>query len=187
MVALPEPERSVLVTILYQGTKSFWRQKRSVTFVIIEHKVIGSVTPMAPIIEVVAFAHFQELLNKVFQAPSLLLCSEKLYGKLRLADLQIGGLTVAPGTTYAMSLIHKYIYGRIVISSKPLKEDESFAVEVLPLSSDELNTEEYDVLHTWPKIIGQLPHIDHVKFEIREPYDFSIPVEVDKRSEVNVC
>ena len=162
-------KQSVRVSLLFQGTKVFRLQKRCVTFIIIEHKVIGSPCPITPIIEVAAYSHSDENISRISESPRLFLSSQKVFRKLDASDLQIGGLIVTEGTDFAANLIAEYIYGRVVISSKPLLsgQEDSIRIEIMPLDS-EINCIDdsfgpYDILHDGIRILGQLPPINNIK------------------------
>ena len=147
----------------------FRLQKRCVSFIIIEHKVIGSSCSISPIIEVAAYSHPDEDISRVSESPRLYVSSEKVFRKLDASDLRFGGVIVAEGTDFAAKLIAEYIYGRVVISSKHLLsgQEDSVKIEIMPLDS-EINCIDdsfgpYDILHDGIRILGQLPPINNIK------------------------
>lgn len=167
----PQFQQSVRVSLLFEGKKLFRLQKKCISFVLIEHKIIGSLDPISPIIEVVAYSHpNEEDISTVFEAPRLYLSSHKIFRKLDDADLHVGGLIVTEDTQFAATLIAKYIYGRIVISTKPFRpgSEQIIEIEIIPLESDvnssDFSSGTYDIFHDGIRILGQLPPINNIRY-----------------------
>ena len=174
---------NVKVTHLYEGTKSFWRLDRNATFIIFSHKVMGNDYSTPSCIEVVTYvsAINPNAIGSIVEVPRLYLSPVKIFSKLKQSDLQIGGLTVVEGSSYANKLISSYIFSRIAIVSVPTEsssekssEEHSFRVELHPIGEDSAMGEsfkssksakfidaKYDgVVNN--DILGQLPHIDNI-------------------------
>ena len=78
-----EPE----VTKMYEGTKTFWRQEKSINFLIFEHRDRNSQCSQSPCIEVLS--HLTS--GEKEEAPPLYLSYSKIFDKLKQqSDLQIG-------------------------------------------------------------------------------------------------
>ena len=158
---------SVHAAQLYQGTKSFLHFQRDFTFIIIEHKVIGSETFFPLIIEVISYSSSHKNPEHILEAQRLYLSCSKIFEKVNLCHLGNEGDILTPNCSYAQSLIVKYICGRVTLSEGLLLASPIFFVEINPLDSDpyqDYKVKPYDISHEGPMILAQLPHIKNIRW-----------------------
>jgi hypothetical protein len=148
---------------LFKGTKLFGQRKQNVTFIIVEHRVIGPEKCVPSIIEVVAYARPQEKPEEVQEAPRLYLSLPKIFQKLKLPGADNAVSNTAENRSHTLDLVAKYIFGRVTVTEKPLSEGSNFQVELLPSSDDIEDTipeASDDILHDGPMV---LPYSEHIK------------------------
>lgn len=165
MGGLSASKQSTYAAQLFKGTKLFGQRKQNVTFIIVEHRVLGPEKCVPSIIEVVAYARSQDKPEEVQEAPRLYLSLPKIFQKLKLPSGDCAVSNSAENRSHTLDLVAKYIFGRVTVAEKPLSEGSDFKVELLPSADDLEDTipeASNDILHDGPITLAQ-PYTNHVK------------------------
>jgi hypothetical protein len=142
----PSRDRSVQVSKIYEGQKSFWRFDAKVSFLMFEHK-----TEETSCIEVISYFSADDTM----EAPRLYLSSKGVLDKLKKSE---NNSVILAGKAM-------YIFNRIVMVKKPLVDGVSFNVSILPLSEDPPSSpgnKDVDIRgldYVGEPILGPLPNI----------------------------
>jgi hypothetical protein len=139
---------------IYEGTKTFLKEKVKAQIILFEHIKPLSLEPSSSCIEIVSYIYGFETID----VPRIYVSASKIFPRLN-------NKLIVQGSNYAQESITSYIFSRISMSIEGIDTKQAFGINLKYKKDSLANDLEFKegVEFNGEKFLGPLPFIDHIK------------------------